>query len=982
MTENHLRDCPYCGAQHPLDTKTCPETSDPLSGYIRCSQCKSISPENEEICSNCGSWLESMPLNETAAEVPDRAEQAAKDQENAEMNSGAEISEYSLPEAETGANWDVTEISKKPTWSTGYIKQDSELVVPQKTKKIRTPSLGLNLHSLSEFFTPVKYTLKFIIRSLMPLLDHAVLGAIMFGLLLWMPAMLMFKINAWPWWVPIGVFGLVGQLLGVGVSDGFEKEVLLPPGIGALLGGAAGALLVFLLQRTISPLAQISQGLAGGLIFGASAIYWLNRSAERSKLFGMLLALSIGIGVGYLLKYLAPRFVDWLLSPVIALLIGLIVGSLVGGGWFLLREEKPIIWPAPGVWTVIFIFTLILGGRIWFQGEGELVVNTFEARRAEKTEDWATAWKKYQAVWERKPDYFQAYEHMLENAYHHAQACFIRQNWACAENAYLFIYRLEPQYHEVSTGLVAARVEPHYMKGIELAAAGQWQAAEEQFIIVSSIAPTYKDVSDKLVYVRAEPYYLTGRTAMVNQEWDAAIQALSTVSAIEPGYKDAAQLLTLVQHEKLYSQAMTAFDSEKWEEAITFFDKLLSLKPTFKDTQEKRAAALASYLEASYEETLASLDQKDWDRVAQKIALLRSYDPNFQDISFLAQQQPVREALQRYYTTRWSTQPVIKHGARLDSPAPITALAFIPLDNSLATGDADGSIWIWDAETGVIQQKISAQSGHPGGVNALATIPACRTEGKGEQTCLIGIGSAGEDRNAKLWNLETGELKNPVLSHSNPVAAISFSRDGERLATIDVSAGFRVWGAANGAFLYLIDDQSGVLALNFHGPNDLLAVIDDRYYVNIWDGVRGRMPFDPLPLPDPAAGPLEFSPEGNILAALSQENRVYLWDFANLFAVHTSRKELSCGRRELSWIVFFPRQSWLYALSTSGDICAWDISVGYNAISGEADWVTQLTELDGQPLMGAFSIDGWLFAVLTDTGNVTLYTQNELTIPK
>ncbi|TMJ71108.1 MAG: cytochrome C [Alphaproteobacteria bacterium] len=161
--------------------------------------------------------------------------------------------------------------------------------------------------------------------------------------------------------------------------------------------------------------------------------------------------------------------------------------------------------------------------------------------------------------------------------------------------------------------------------------------------------------------------------------------------------------------------------------------------------------------------------------------------------------------------------------ARLDDHAgAVNAVAFVPGSKlALAAGD-DGTVALWDLETGKLAHRFL---GHEAKIVGLAV----SADGKW-------AASASWDRTARLWDLAKRE-PGPVLSgHQGPVNAVAFSADGSRVYSASADGTIGLWSSADGSFqrpLYRHGWGINVLArlpggerLIFGGLNGSVAVVD------------------------------------------------------------------------------------------------------------------------------------------------------------
>ena len=127
-------------------------------------------------------------------------------------------------------------------------------------------------------------------------------------------------------------------------------------------------------------------------------------------------------------------------------------------------------------------------------------------------------------------------------------------------------------------------------------------------------------------------------------------------------------------------------------------------------------------------------------------------------------------------TTRQPVGHVLRH------PGAVSALAFSPDGQTIASGCEDGMARLWDANTGDLRVRPLP---HQAWVFAVAFSP----DGK---TVLTG----GRDQTARLWDVATGQPIGPPLRHRGQVWAVDFAPDGKSIVTGDTSNSARVFAIA------------------------------------------------------------------------------------------------------------------------------------------------------------------------------------------
>jgi WD40 repeat protein/tRNA A-37 threonylcarbamoyl transferase component Bud32 len=241
----------------------------------------------------------------------------------------------------------------------------------------------------------------------------------------------------------------------------------------------------------------------------------------------------------------------------------------------------------------------------------------------------------------------------------------------------------------------------------------------------------------------------------------------------------------------------------------------------------------------------------------------------------------------------------------------ITALAFHPAGKVLASASDDGTIGLWEVDSG---RELTHLTGHSEHVNSVAfsadgkllaaggsdqfiriwdvdktlhgTAKPFVLEGHSGEVSSVAFGpgrllaSAGFDETVRLWDAATGTLLRTLRGHAGEVRSVALSRDGKLL----VSGGgpglqrgeVRLWEPATGKVLGIHYGLSGrVLAVAISRDGRVAAAGNDGL-VHVWDQ---RTSSEPLVFRSDvrAVYALVFNPAGGQLACAGSDGRVRLW---------------------------------------------------------------------------------------------------------
>jgi WD40 repeat protein len=214
-----------------------------------------------------------------------------------------------------------------------------------------------------------------------------------------------------------------------------------------------------------------------------------------------------------------------------------------------------------------------------------------------------------------------------------------------------------------------------------------------------------------------------------------------------------------------------------------------------------------------------------------------------------------------------------------DHPADVRVLTASPDGNLLAVGCADGTVRVWDADTGgrVVEKRWPS-----GGVSALEFSPDGRL-----------LASAGTDRIVRVWEPRTGIVRREWSDVPPWPVALAFGPDGRQLSVacgtilssepdhrVDQGA-IRVFEVETGGTLRTFRDPGlAVVALAFApGGRRLYAVNTDRPTIDVWDPASGVKLRTVTGL-GASAGRVAFTADGTRYATF-EPGRVRVWDAAS-----------------------------------------------------------------------------------------------------
>ncbi|MFV2026532.1 NACHT and WD repeat domain-containing protein, partial [Micromonospora sp. LOL_028] len=192
----------------------------------------------------------------------------------------------------------------------------------------------------------------------------------------------------------------------------------------------------------------------------------------------------------------------------------------------------------------------------------------------------------------------------------------------------------------------------------------------------------------------------------------------------------------------------------------------------------------------------------------------------------------------------WHVQTAIWSGTThriLGHPYGVEAVAVLPGPDGrhlIVTGGSDGSVRVWNPDTGDQLVEVTA---HTSGVRAVAVLP-----GPDGRHLII---SAGDDHSVRVWNPDTGDQLAELTGHAGAVRAVGVlpGPDGRHLIVTGGSDGsVRVWNPDTGDQLVEVTAHtSGVRAVAvLPGPDGRHLIVTGGGFgdgsVRIWDPGTGE----------------------------------------------------------------------------------------------------------------------------------------------
>lgn len=241
----------------------------------------------------------------------------------------------------------------------------------------------------------------------------------------------------------------------------------------------------------------------------------------------------------------------------------------------------------------------------------------------------------------------------------------------------------------------------------------------------------------------------------------------------------------------------------------------------------------------------------------------------------------------------------------------VNSVAFSPDSSRAVSGSFDGSVRLWDVETG---KEIRQFEGHSKPVECVAYSPDGRHVLSGSQDSLM-----------ILWNVDTGREVRRFEGHTRLVTSLAFSRDGNRIISGSFDETVRVWDVQNGRELSRMrghTDFVRCVAFSFDGRQAISGSDDGT--IRLWD-VQREMELRSFPGHKGWVTSVALSRDGRYALSSSYDNTVRLWDVND----STQERRRLDGHTDRVWsVAFSPDGRRALSGSTDGTVRLWDVESG------------------------------------------------------
>jgi WD40 repeat protein len=197
----------------------------------------------------------------------------------------------------------------------------------------------------------------------------------------------------------------------------------------------------------------------------------------------------------------------------------------------------------------------------------------------------------------------------------------------------------------------------------------------------------------------------------------------------------------------------------------------------------------------------------------------------------------------------------------------MTAAAISADGKRVLTGEDDGLVTLWDANSSGTDGLMDADAHFPQKVFACALSP----DGKHGVSC-------GDDNMIDVWNLSSGKLDQQISTGKSTPLTMACTPDGKFAATGSDDGRIIIWELSSGRKVKVLSWSAPICGITISPDGNLLAAGYSDGKVMLWDTSTWSKKIT-LPDSDRASvGALAFSPDGKLLATGNQNGGGFVWN--------------------------------------------------------------------------------------------------------
>ncbi len=208
------------------------------------------------------------------------------------------------------------------------------------------------------------------------------------------------------------------------------------------------------------------------------------------------------------------------------------------------------------------------------------------------------------------------------------------------------------------------------------------------------------------------------------------------------------------------------------------------------------------------------------------------------------------------------------------------------------------------------------------------------------------LASASADKTIKLWSKD-GTLIKTLIGHQDAVRSVNYSPDGETLASASDDKTIKLWGKDGTLIKTLVGHKGAVRSASYSPDGQMLATASDDKTIRIWN--REGALLKTLSGHKGAVRSVSYSPDGQMLATASDDKTIRIWNKQGKVL-----KTISGYIRPVLSVAFSPDSQTVVATSEDGTLRFWTRQGKLiKRVSTESTLYQAIFSPDGQTVVSA-----------------------------
>lgn len=229
------------------------------------------------------------------------------------------------------------------------------------------------------------------------------------------------------------------------------------------------------------------------------------------------------------------------------------------------------------------------------------------------------------------------------------------------------------------------------------------------------------------------------------------------------------------------------------------------------------------------------------------------------------------------------------------------------------------------------------------------------------------IASGSADGTAMLWSRE-GKLLN-ILQHSDRVYNLCFSPDGRTIATASIDKIVRIWSLDGQLLKSFQDHKKSVHSISFSPDGQIMATASMDNTIKLWSLSGSSKPIKTLKGHKGGVKSVSFSPDGKMLASASEDKTVKIWSIDSSEGIDAKLLQNLKGHKSIvTSVSFCPKGQIIASASEDKTVKLWSI---------DGTEIHTLKDHDDKVWMVTFSPDGNIVASASEDKTVKFWRCND-----